>query len=129
MFTIYSLYTAFSRVKPLHQQSKLPATWLLSISLYMFTICSLYVYYIFTIYSLYVHYILTIYSLYTAFSRVKLLHQPSKLPATRLLSTSLYMFTVCSLYIHYMFTIYSLYVHNIFTIYSIQPGKAATSAE
>ena len=28
---------------------------------------------------------------------------------------TIYMFTICSLYIHYMFTICSLYVHYMFT--------------
>ena len=109
---------------------KLPATWLLSTFLCMFTVCSLYVHYIFTMCSLYIHYMFTIcslcihymftiYSLYTTFSRIKLLHQLGKLPATRLLSTSLYLFTICSLYVHYMFTMFtvcSLYVYYIFTI-------------
>ena len=94
-----------SWIKLLPQPGKLPATQLLSTSLYMFTICSLYVHYKFTISSLYVHYMFTIRSLYVH-----------------------YLFTICSLYIHYMFIIYSLYVHYIFTIYNIQPGKTSTSA-
>ena len=86
MFTIYSLYTTFRWVKLLPQPGRLPATWLLSTSLY-------FVHYMFTICLLCIHYMFTIYSLYTTFRWVKLLPQPGRLPATQLLSASLIIWT------------------------------------